>query len=1558
MAITDLDQQMASLSTEPANVVPLEEQPVSTENTQVADLRVNMGEGPSAIPHSHENTLRALKKFAAPSQGEGDDTTQEIDLLDDAIQYGKRYLSNTGTYYERLGKSFVMGASKDFIFAIPEVAGLAAEYGLIRAPSAVSRTIEEGIRGISKLAVPDAYEKYVGEAIFNDPDFFEYKPILDQQDEIDNFLKHQIPALLQAGLDFAGIDKDVKEFPGAYKKFVDHIHAAYEIPEDQRSIETDFTRLFFSIITPYMGARRVLGKDSPEMIQSSWLKAKKQMAKMKDELSDLVIKREKATGKTIIFKKGKIDKKGQPIPKALDPDALKEIKKSGGKFLSFKNKGVPIADRRREVALRKGIVEQGQKLAGFSIKSRHLGRAMAAIPLLKRITKGVKTELTDEALVATIAAGTMVTTENLLKGTELEEYAKLSFIPALVVAPFAPSIIKGSAESISQLVHLGRAHIEGALHGNTTAARYHILRSKKYSAEQIRKMDENTQIQLALLDKRDMKNAQAFGEYLQTLRKSGREEDKAMYEDIVSAISFSMESARRLSKNLREDVEKGVLDGKDVQGLADQFPILIDQVAILSGLSYARQQLVKGMESGGFARKKRVLMINDLDRMQNIIEEQTAGIVLSMKGIQNKIKKQLGIDETEESVVGILYENLENELRRVQEGGKLIKDRVEKLSKLQLKDVDAANNAEVRRATDNLFGEDETNAITHLNRGIKSPERAEELASIAKINMGNDMKAELNASVGRINAIVKSKYEDAFKEDILLPTDTLLANHADFLEGNIDSVSIFKPVLRKMQNQENRLVFIARHRGLENLKRNMSDSEYYDALLAMHAKFDSKLGETNETTLDFITQNRQDFDADPKETIRQLEISLLKRPFFMVDEQGVKRVIKNVNEDGIEDMIIPTALNASEIHLMRREIMTSYYGKRARNEIDYAKANFAIQFDDAIEDMFDSLAKQEKDVKNVFGVPIKIALEQRQKIKDANTFYKNTMGKTYKQRLGQTLRNHSRETGGAAQIDFIDPDELFDPFIKNDGSGHNQKAEQFAIMFSELDPKTGKPIPNTIRPEAIALLKQALRRYMVKGEGNELGLKSLSNSFVSNFLTDSPRYTTRKSIFTGSPETSINILRDANKEDKELFFSARNNEKTYDFGKLPFKEHSDELNTLFKELGEDKRIALERSLLGSVQKTVGNPSRLADIFIKKKIFEAETAYHYGRESLDVYKKRYEESGKPEDLETFLRLQEQERVVQSKRTAETLDAAGVPEELADDVLELVGPRILETSKAKGKSPIEITLEIFEDNPEQQERVRLALKGMFTEYIAENAFNFTDTKTLRTVVADAPLKFRVQKQNEIRGAISLSQTVKIEDFAEVLNKNQKSLEILWADDPEQLERIKRIYQIGVITKGKPAVMSGIGEIVSETKPGAVISRLYGISRGVISPRYVATEMAVKRAQLMNSTHLLQTIMKPSTTKVVDEILKDVKSGNITDDSVAKTRDLAITLFYLNMGDDDPRTIRDEGWIRDKLDTLARRLRGSDIEGMEGEEVPFVPSIPNNTPSNTLPNVIPLD
>jgi hypothetical protein len=344
---------------------------------------------------------------------------------------------------------------------------------------------------------------------------------------------------------------------------------------------------------------------------------------------------------------------------------------------------------------------------------------------------------------------------------------------------------------------------------------------------------------------------------------------------------------------------------------------------------------------------------------------------------------------------------------------------------------------------------------------------------------------------------------------------------------------------------------------------------------------------------------------------------------------------------------------------------------------------------------------------------------------------------------------------------------------------------------------------------------------------------------------------------------------------------------------------------------------LERSLLGSVQKTVGNPSRLADIFIKKKIFEAETAYHYGRESLDVYKKRYEESGKPEDLETFLRLQEQERVVQSKRTAETLDAAGVPEELADDVLELVGPRILETSKAKGKSPIEITLEIFEDNPEQQERVRLALKGMFTEYIAENAFNFTDTKTLRTVVADAPLKFRVQKQNEIRGAISLSQTVKIEDFAEVLNKNQKSLEILWADDPEQLERIKRIYQIGVITKGKPAVMSGIGEIVSETKPGAVISRLYGISRGVISPRYVATEMAVKRAQLMNSTHLLQTIMKPSTTKVVDEILKDVKSGNITDDSVAKTR-----------------------------------------EGMEEEEVPFVPSIPNNTPSNTLPNVIPLD
>ena len=36
----------------------------------------------------------------------------------------------------------------------------------------------------------------------------------------------------------------------------------------------------------------------------------------------------------------------------------------------------------------------------------------------------------------------------------------------------------------------------------------------------------------------------------------------------------------------------------------------------------------------------------------------------------------------------------------------------------------------------------------------------------------------------------------------------------------------------------------------------------------------------------------------------------------------------------------------------------------------------------------------------------------------------------------------------------------------------------------------------------------------------------------------------------------------------------------------------------------------------------------------------------------------------------------------------------------------------------------------------------------------------------------------------------------------------------------------------------------------------------------------------------------------------------------------------------------------------------LQKQEIEGMEGEEVPFVPSIPNNTPSNTLPNVIPLD
>tara|TARA_R110001632_G_scaffold52040_3_gene129326 strand:+ start:2174 stop:6808 length:4635 start_codon:yes stop_codon:yes gene_type:complete len=1451
------------------------------EDVEVADLKISSEPGSGPIAHDHAQFKKDMDAFIASKPSE----TEASDSDSDFLEYAEGYFDRVGTTYGNVGKSVVYGLGKTNILGLIELAPLVAEYGVIRAPNAVYRTVVEGLKATARAPLYEEWEVYLSELVGGEKglNMFSYEPILNTQDDIDNFLFHQIPALLNAGLDVAASlgytpakGVDVREFPTEYKKFADRAFKAYEVPEDQRSIVTDFTKLFSSIIGPYATFKRVMGRDTVEFVEKQYLAKKKQYTSMKDELEKLIIKRNKQ-GKTIVSKKS-----------------------------------VVRQDRLKEQSLRKAIPIVKETLAPLLMKSRYYGRANRAVPLYKKFNKGIKIMLKDEALVAGIAAGTMMTTENLMQGTSLEEYKSLSFLPALVVAPFAPALLVQGFGSVQTIHHTMMGHFEGAINGNTDKARHHVLRSKKYSVEQINKMDYETQVKLAIQDEAALKRAREVGEYLTTLRKSNDPNDVKMYEDIASAINVSSEKAKLLSRDLRDDVENGFLDSSDVKHLADSFPILIDQVALLSGLQTAKAQILQAVQGGGFMRAKKLLMLNDLDRIQVILDQQTTGLAKSLKGIKNRLNTKLGGAETEQSTAGILYSNLKGEVDRIQGSGLIAKEEITLLKNSSLTVAHPSNTAEVRKATNDLFGSNETNPTTWAETG-KTPLEAEELSSSSLKAMGENQAKIINQSLKSMTETNNANYDAAFSSEIELSADQLLIDHSAFLENHLDSVKIFKPILGKLESQEERLIQVARRRGLQSEKDSFAGNseQYFNSLKQMSIRFDNVLT-PNKNHADTISQYNQDYLDNPAEAIKSLEKELLKRPFF-TDVDG-KKVIKSVNSDGVEDMIIPTTLTVTEIHKLRSAIMSTHYNKKTSGNLDVAQARFAQSFDRAVTTLFEGLEKQAKKTDtSEITTTAKLATEQRELIKKANDFYKNTLGKTYNQRLGEFVKSNSVETEFVPIKNMSDLDELFDSFIKDTGSGYTQKAEQFKIMFSKLD-ETGNPIPDTLDPQAVNLLKQAVRRYIVKGEGNELGLKSLTKGFVDNFLIAS------------NNSNSINILKDSNKSTLNTFFGARQAESTVDYGKAPFKEHAETLEKVFTSLSIDKKEELAQSLFGDVIKAGTDYDKLFNLFIKGRgdLFKADQNFHYGREPLAFYKQRYEASGSPEDFEIYTRLREQERVIKDPMTKKTLEVAGVDSKIADNVLETVGPQI-RIGASEGKSPITILLEVFEDAPKaQREEVRNSLKGMFTEYVSDSAFSFTDNVSYMPKDLVSTSKTKISK-----GDITLGQSLDIKEFASILNKNQNALKILWQDDPEQLARIERIFDLAVITKGTPANKARSGEVGSIIAPGSAISRVYSISRGVVSPRYVATEIAIKQAQITNSNSILQTIMDPDTTKIVDTVLQDVKVNSVTNETVKKVRDLGLTFFFLQMGEDDPTTIKDEAWIRTRLEFLARGMRASDYD-----------------------------
>ena len=100
-------------------------------------------------------------------------------------------------------------------------------------------------------------------------------------------------------------------------------------------------------------------------------------------------------------------------------------------------------------------------------------------------------------------------------------------------------------------------------------------------------------------------------------------------------------------------------------------------------------------------------------------------------------------------------------------------------------------------------------------------------------------------------------------------------------------------------------------------------------------------------------------------------------------------------------------------------------------------------------------------------------------------------------------------------------------------------------------------------------------------------------------------------------------------------------------------------------------------------------------------------------------------------------------------------------------------------------------------------------------------------------------------------------------------------------------------------------------------SLISRVYSISRGVVSPKYVASEIYVTQAQIRKGNFMLKMLTDPNMTATVEEAMA-VASGQmaVSNQFLERFKAMSFALFVTQMGDETPGDIRSNAWFKEQF------------------------------------------
>ena len=1414
------------------------------------------------------------------------------------------FIDRTVTSSVNLVKNLVYGAGRKGILATAE---LAAEAPLFASKTVhgqvLTRSIEEAAKVAFKgLAMATEYVSgakneehqiflsnlygyitFAGDRHAPDKNLLDYVDILDNFTELDSFYDRTIKGGINSGVDFvtAGnvtnlittTDDKGNKVEGDYSKYADYLFKAYEVPPEEQNFVGRVVQTGAELMVP-LSAYKLAGKGLQETTEGLIQKYTTAQTKTAEQLKGITAKR---TGKGI-------------------PADVKKSRYEKSLEVSLDNIGKKIDD----LAFHQRHYSTGLVAASLNNQTNRLGLSSEAVAVLKQ-----------EGNVALMASTAMVTTEVLLEKSGLEEYKPFAMLSGLAGGMLG---VKGAVNGLTTakdwlLYAIKRNNV------NDGGAKYDpILRIRGYDQASINNMDERRKTEIATTDPRTMKMARRVGEIIAELQTSNPE----MYRKIVTGIKYSRELTEKFSKDLLKDVDDGIIKKEDFGYLNESLPLLLDQVAMLTGLHKLKDTLISNISNSGLTMKtERFVTISELDNLTNFLQKQSETIRLNLENVEKRIKKESGI---EGSFSATLIKNMTEFTSDYSSTSILAKQELDRLKQIPENEINPIHQKDYQTDMENFFGEDTFNLeiIKRQNKDTNPNMTSQQASSIAARNkeaFGDSQKDLIDQSYKDIQEQVNIKYDEV--EDFSVPIDELFRDNRfmDTLLESSDALGVYAKELPGATNRLESLVRAGRTSGLARLRTQFNtdqQGEYIDTLVHLDIQHDTAMGNTR-TTQEMIDYKQELSEAIQskgyKEVIKDLEKELIAKDVTQFDDKGNSILIGDtlINSKGVESQqsIIPMYMSFKDLELIKRRTMDNAFvrnpntGGKTKQGNKRAEANLFVH---AIDNSVDEFIKRQ-------GLT-KLGLTQNssEKLKEAREFYKKTLGATFKRRMGIELKEQA-DNPAIETRDSIPNDSLFEEFLTQ--KDVKRSAEVFKTMFSDIDDK-GNVLPNTLNPEARALLLQSARRLVLGAEGKQRGLKSLNRDIIEYFFND-----------VNGPNLYKNI--DQKNIDKfEGWKTAENNYINTSGFKNVFEAQGyvTTLKSAIDTLSSNRQDILKRSLFGNIRPESGD----LDF---DSIFKQTELFHAADEPLEAYFKRANDRNDSYTLQQYNQLRNNIETVDSLQAKELL-----PETSEIGLIsESVGPVRREGANTPQNS-VRVIIDAFENQPEKQKDVIYALRGLYVKHIMSDAYKLTGSKAYRQ-------RNVIDAVDDVANAspFKLVRDVDLASFSEMLYKesNLKMMDDLWNSggegvrDPAQVERLRRIYELEKITKGE---MPQQGTNFSAVKPmqiNSLISRVYSISRGVVSPKYVASEIYITQAQIRKGNFMLKMLTDPNITITIEEAM-GVASGDIaTSPAFLKSFEkMAIALFVTEMGEtSDSSGIKSRAYLKEQFEFLGNFIKETSIE-----------------------------